>query len=493
MITIPTGLTNLLHGVTDDISASVGHASSSVSPFLERNEAPFFPDYTDHGTKHVESVLKTCDLLIGDESWREFTRQDAAVLVLAVMAHDLGMLITVEGFRYLVDPSRNISPTIEAMDEPWHKLWQEFQLDARRFDGATFMQLTGSPEPVAREELDLAHFTERGMKIAGEFLRRHHHRLAHEIVSLGMPSENGRVSLFDGVTTHLKDLAGIVARSHGMPIRDCLESLKTLDRTAHREYRHIHPTFLMTLVRLADYLDLDSERAPSSVLAAKSLRSPISRREWWSHMAIVDCHSVADDPECLQVVVDPSVLPDVMTFAVVEAKIAGIQQELDASWAVLGEVYGRFPPLNRLALKIRRIRSDIRESSITRQLPFVPHIASLQSANADLLKLLIEPLYGDHPGIGIRELCQNAIDAVRELDFILESSPPPRIDREELEGDVVVTLEKDSLGDHWVTIADRGIGMTWGTVCKYYLTAGASFRQSDAWKKKYTDASGTSC
>lgn len=195
MITIPSRLANLINGVSDDISASVGFASVTVGPFLERNEAPFFMDYTDHGTKHVESVLRTCELLIGDESWREFTRPDAAVLVIAVMAHDLGMLITLEGFQYLVDSIRNLNPPIEEKDEPWSKLWQEFQLDARRFDGATFMNLTGSPEPVAREELDPAHFSERGIKIAGEFLRRHHHRLAHEIILYGMPSENGRILL----------------------------------------------------------------------------------------------------------------------------------------------------------------------------------------------------------------------------------------------------------------------------------------------------------
>ncbi len=492
MITIPPKLANLLYGLTDDISASVGSASATVSPILERNEAPFFSDYTDHGVKHIESVLKTCELLIGEEGWSVFTREDAAVLMLATMAHDLGMLISVDGFRHLVNGTRKVESSIEANDEPWHKLWREFQLDARRFDGATFIQLTGSPEPVTLKELDPVHFSERGIRIAGEFLRRHHHRLAHEIVLFGMPAENDMVQLFDNVTQHLRDLAGLVARSHGIPIRDCLEYLLKRDRNGHREYRHIHPTFLMALVRLADYLDLDIGRAPASILAAKSLKSPISRREWWSHMAIVDCHSMTDDPECLHVVVDSTVLPDVMTFSVIEAKITGIQHELDACWAVLGEVYGRFPPLNRLSLKIRRIRSDIREELTLLKLPFVPHVASLESARADLLKLLIAPLYGDHPGIGIRELIQNALDAVRELEYILSHETIENVERAELDGDVTVSFEKDDKGEDWVTIADRGIGMSWLTVCKYYLTAGASFRQSDVWKKKFANDEGAS-
>lgn len=279
-------------------------------------------------------------------------------------------------------------------------------------------------------------------------------------------------------------MTGLIAGSHGLPLRDSVELFSRYDNTSHREYRHIHPVYLMTLVRLADYLDLDIGRAPASILSAKVLRSPLSKREWWSHRAVVDCHSFDVDPECLRIVVDPSALSDVSTFIIVEDKISRIQQELDSCWAVLGETYGRFPPLNKFSLRIRRIRSDIRESTKISQLPFVPQRASLETARADLLKLLIEPLYGDHPGIGIRELIQNSLDAVRELDFILQKTPLNITDeRQELEGDVIVQLEQDKCGDCWVIVADRGIGMTWETIQKYYLTAGASFRQSDAWKK----------
>jgi molecular chaperone HtpG len=492
MITIPARLKDLIQGVSDEISAAVGIALASVSPVLERNEAPFFSDYTDHGVRHIENVLKTCELLIADKAWEVFTREDSAVLVLATLSHDLGMLISVDGFRYLVD-SRRDSRKIQPDDQPWHRLWREFQLEARRFDGSRLIKILGSPEPVPIQDLEPDHFSERGMKIAGEFLRRHHHRLSHEIVAFGMPIEKTILPLFQDVPEHLRDLAGIVARSHGLSIRESLEPLVNRGGSCHREHRHIHPPFLMSLVRLSDYLDLDIGRTPASVLASKSLKSPVSRREWWSHRAIVDCNAQTDDPECLQVFAEPMALSDVSTFIMIEEKVAGIQKELDMCWAVLGEVYGRFAPLNMLSLKIRRIRSNLREPSTINQLPFVPFKASVETARADLLKLLIEPLYGDHPGIGIRELIQNAIDAVREMDFILAKRPSLQPgDREEIEGDVLVSFEKDSDGNPWVTVTDRGIGMTWETVCKYYLTAGASFRESDVWKKRFADDEGKS-
>lgn len=487
-LTIPPRFSTLLHGITDEISSAVGAAFNRVSPILERNESPFFSDYTDHGIQHIDSVLKTCETIISDDAWSVFSREDAATLILATISHDLGMLIDTEGFNYLVEPNSKITPQLELNDAPWPKLWREYQLDTRRFNGAMLIRLLGSPEPVPLHELTPGNFSDRGFKIAGEFLRRNHHRLAHEIVINGMPSPNGPIPLFNESPVHLREIAGLVARSHGVDVRTCLESLIKRDKTAHREYRHIHPTFLMTLVRLADYLDLDHSRAPSSVLSAKSLKSPISRREWWAHKALVDCHSFTDDPECLHVVIETAALPDIETYITIEDKVVGVQQELDACWAVLGEVYGRFPPLNRLCLKIRRIRSDLRQPIIVEQLPFVPHRASLESSKSDLLKLLIAPLYGDDPCIGVRELLQNSIDAVRELEYTLSRFPAlSPIEQDDLPGEILINFEHDKVNDWWIVISDLGIGMTWETVRNYYLTAGASFRHSNAWKKQFTD------
>jgi hypothetical protein len=46
----------------------------------------------------------------------------------------------------------------------------------------------------------------------------------------------------------------------------------------------------------------------------------------------------------------------------------------------------------------------------------IPEKIAFEAANADLLKLLVAPLYGNDPSIGVRELIQNAIDAVREYE-----------------------------------------------------------------------------
>ena len=112
--------------------------------------------------------------------------------------------------------------------------------------------------------------------------------------------------------------------------------------------------------------------------------------------------------------------------------------------------------------------------------------ARFDAAGADLLKLLIQPLYGDTPEVGIRELMQNSIDACLELqDYFAQGGPSVDLDEPDLSADVVITLEEKPDGSRYVTVADRGIGMTPSVVRDYFLKAGASFRRSDAWRRQH--------
>jgi Histidine kinase-, DNA gyrase B-, and HSP90-like ATPase len=126
--------------------------------------------------------------------------------------------------------------------------------------------------------------------------------------------------------------------------------------------------------------------------------------------------------------------------------------------------------------------------------PYVPVDASFSTAEADLLKLLVAPLYGDRPEIGVRELVQNAIDAVRESTLLSGSDTCNSVEGlQEREGpDVRVQFSNDENGVAWLEVDDRGVGMTADIVRDYFLRAGASFRFSDAWRRAYEDSSGES-
>jgi HSP90 family molecular chaperone len=149
--------------------------------------------------------------------------------------------------------------------------------------------------------------------------------------------------------------------------------------------------------------------------------------------------------------------------------------------------------LSELGLKLRRVRSNVDdEAELAKTVSYLPCEAAFDAAGPELLKLLIKPLYGEHPEIGIRELLQNAVDACRELKDYLDQSPEAKPDLTEQSADVEIWLEDEGEAGRWITVSDRGIGMSAETVRRYFLRAGASFRRSNAWRRLHESSEGTS-
>jgi hypothetical protein len=87
-----------------------------------------------------------------------------------------------------------------------------------------------------------------------------------------------------------------------------------------------------------------------------------------------------------------------------------------------------------------------------------------------------EQLYGRHSAIALRELLQNAGDAVRARR-LLESRP-------EDWGTVEVALQVDQEGT-WLSVADTGTGMSDRVMTAYLLDFGNSFWTSDAMSDEF--------
>jgi hypothetical protein len=235
---------------------------------------------------------------------------------------------------------------------------------------------------------------------------------------------------------------------------------------------------------------MQSERAPQQLLQVRRLRSPISQKEWRTHFSVVDIRHTHSDPEAIFVQAAPE---DSKVYLKLKRLLKGFQSELDSVWAVLGEVYGRFGSLSKLGLNIRRVRSNLDdERAFAATVRYIPCDARFDTAGADLLKLLIHPLYGDHPEFGIRELLQNALDACLERNASLAEAETNIPEEPEHDSDVIIELREVSAKERYLTVSDRGIGMTPSVVLDYFLKAGASFRRSDVWRQRHEDELGRS-
>jgi len=271
-----------------------------------------------------------------------------------------------------------------------------------------------------------------------------------------------------------------------MSIRDTFSYIE--GRYVIPEYRKIKTPFLMAVLRIADYVQVQSERALKSLLSVKELRSPVSRQEWRNHFAVRDVSTRHDDPEALYVHAAPT---DVRTYLKLVALFKDIQRELDQSWATIGEVYGRRGDLAPLGLSLRRIRSNLDKTDVfASSVSYIPIKAGFDASGPDLLKLLVGPLYDYSHPVGIRELVQNAVDACRELADLEGRELRDTSSNSEI--DVTVEFQESEDGTGWISVSDKGVGMTLETVINYFLIAGASFRNSDLWKRQHVDEQGQS-
>lgn len=471
------------------------------APWIKSSGTAFFPAYTDHGSDHLNRVLAACDWLVADESWPLVTPKDVGCLILSVLLHDSAMHLTQDSFRSLLSSKHN-NVRYPTLDEgTWPELWHAYLLETKHWDSKKWAAVVGSDYANRLKviqgqayAIQLEDIKESELPIIGEFIRRYHPRMAHEFAT-------GRVLdlAFDSPEPpELLDVSGLIARSHGLQIRNTFEYLDTFF-FGNVEIYDSHPVFLMVLLRVADYLDLYAERAPNNLLAVKHIRSQFSSREWEAHQAIkelrYDSHS---DPERLDVIALPS---SAFAHERILGWVTGIQSELDHGWAVLGEVFGRHARLQNLRIRLRRLATPLTNFNFARShnRPYRPPLGRFTVDADALLRLMIKPLYGAKPEIAVRELLQNSVDAVRIADLYRKSVNGSNVTQYpilgQLQVDIVVSLckrdssfEEDvpSEWQYWLEVADSGIGMTEDVIRNYFLRIGASLRNSP-WYSQFSE------
>lgn len=520
-IEFPKPLKHLLEMEDSDLNAPIRALADRVGEILADNKLPFFPDYTDHGVDHINSVLKSEVELVPKHVWEQSNKDsdprllcdaDAAVVIGATLLHDIGMHLRPDGFRELVSKESRFQPLPwfkerhegHSADRPWHELWEDYAREARRFNDRTLGNIIGLESsrlwkfqdfPADAGQWERNHFL-----IVGEFIRRHHARLAHEIAFYGFPGlpvGNG-VNQFPAMgmeeghpLMRLADLIGLTARSHGTSLRVCqayIDASPSYPGTPRPMGTAV--LYPMALLRVADYLQIDRQRAPAVLLQLRNPQSPISVQEWKKHLAVQNI-SPATDPRGKMVTVSTKLSLEL--YLQLRELLIGLQSEMDHSTAVLDEAYGARSDigLNLLSLATRRVYSNLQSPAFRDSLPYVPERTGF-AADPNLLTLLVEPLYGKEPSVGVRELLQNAVDAVCELDVwcVSHGKTSASLDLPKQEADVLVEFIRRENGTWLLRVQDKGIGMRSDTIQNYFLRAGASFRQSADWAKEFLDEEG---
>ena len=139
LINIPETLANKLKA-NSALYGAVLQSLVEFEPWFTGSGTPFFPEYTDHGPRHITETIDTASSLIRDEAWPVVTPTDAGALVLSILLHDSAMHLSEDGFVSLVGPKPTNRQLNNWAEVPWPDLWLDFLGEASSVLSLIFVQ-----------------------------------------------------------------------------------------------------------------------------------------------------------------------------------------------------------------------------------------------------------------------------------------------------------------------------------------------------------------
>ncbi|MBT3167163.1 ATP-binding protein [Streptomyces sp. Vc74B-19] len=404
---------------------------------LEEN-ARSMPDFTVHDITHVDALWETADLVCGDMV--TLNPAEAYVLGCAFVLHDAAMGEAAYG-----------TTVPEALGE---KRWRDLvSLAYYEREGCwpERGELVDPPAEIAEACVATA-------------IRETHAEQAKRLVDQPWRSSTGNeIHLIDEVQLRewYGPLIGDLAASHWWPV----------DRLA-REFRHsigslpwqpsewiIEPLKLACILRLADATQVDSRRAPSFLF---SLRRPrgVSREHWRFQEHISRPYRNGDRVTYSSL--RPFPPQDAASWWLALEYLRGIDRELKAVDALLHDL-GR----KRLAARaVAGVDSPERFAELFRVQGWRPIDATVKVSDIPSLVGTLggRQLYGDEPEVALRELIQNAQDAVLARQTLQPDFPL---------GQVEIRLTRTD-DDWYLEVGDSGTGMDEETLVHGLLDFGTS-------------------
>lgn len=402
---------------------------------LAKDIIRFFPTFTLHDIVHICNVCDWMYQLLEGRA-EELTATDAALLVMSAACHDIGMSVSDEQKKEMDVAAKRPSAEWDSYFSSHADDYEQFQSTVKVSD-----------------------------RMLRNFVRLHHHeRVGHQLPSV---SDWPRALSDNGIS---RDTFLRLCKSHGEPIE------KLILTAADERSRKYHLLPCAILLRLADILDFDASRAPEDLYHHLGLDRPrdaeaaFSKMEWdkncTNHRFELVDGIVSFSADCTSMQVEHQI----------RAYMGWLQKELDECGRKLAgraDYWRGFQPPHKVEVEIH--------SSGYKSGPFC-----LTMEQDRILELLVgRNLYSD-PGVFVRELLQNAIDAVRtrvtqDSAFHLE------------DGRVVIHTWMDDSGYSWFRIQDNGTGMDQDIILNHFLKVGSSYYNSDRFKaetRKYGAKSG---
>lgn len=431
----------------EDVNHPLERLRSAFLKFRERSGqiageiSRDLPEFTVHDITHLDALWEMADLIAGPDF--NITPTEAFVLGGSFLIHDLGNGLAAypEGIETL---RRN-------------QLWND------TITGLLKRELGRHP---TSDELQ-SPSKEIEQEATGEVLRNLHAKHAERLALISWKDRQNdeEYHLIEDIDLRrvYGQIIGKIAHSHWWPVEKLAsEFVAMLGAPAGypRDWT-VDPLKIACLLRVADASHLDTRRAPGFL---RALRKPseYSRQHW-----IFQEHLQQPRLESERLVYTSG-----HSFSIEEANAWWLCHDtLNMVDRELQQVDALFADTNGSRFAAKGVAGVDDPRRLVRWIPtesWIPVDTRIKVGNvASLVRSLGgEQLYGKNKTVPLRELIQNAADAVRARRIVEL--------RSDNYGDIFIRIGRDGEGD-WIEVEDNGVGMSPNVLTGPFLDFGSSF------------------
>ncbi|MEX0887105.1 MAG: hypothetical protein WD009_11770 [Phycisphaeraceae bacterium] len=406
-------------------------------------------DFTLHDAEHAERVAGRMAEIIGPDLLPQLSSLDLTHLLLSAYLHDIGMTpaqAKVQNHhRYLLTGTKSL-------------LTDEERRDFQRWLDETADGVVPPLSQHAPNQEVLA----QAQRLTTLYCRAKHNDWSEEWIRQNAPDTNSHP-----YPAFLHDLIRL-CKSHHLSERELLGE-EFAPRHAGQPSEVVHLRYLACVLRVADVLDIDPERTPGILLAHRDVH-PASRIFWHKDLEI--SLALDDDRYVLNARPKSALIHKAVneTIDQINAELATCKRLADSTH--FDRLPGRQDPLPHKWRLATAVHHDVRPLDDAYE-----YIEGSFRPNTErLLELLSgERLYGSSL-VAVRELLQNAFDAVREqaaYERLADPRPtdPKTAERVAASHRVDIRLIQTD-GAWWLRCKDDGVGMHKGIITDHLLISG---------------------
>ena len=417
-----------------------------------------FQEYTDHSFKHVIDMLEAAEWIIPQNTQDIMTDGDWLALVLSTYFHDLGLLVSKTEYE-----NRANNPEFQAF-----RVNPILPADKNREYLARLGQL--SPDEAERIQYQ-------------EFVRSTHgKRVRAWIEGSGTDDEGSTaviksvvIDLLSGLDDTFRNDLGLICESHTLGHAEAVADLGVSVPYGGGKSGEVNLRYIAVILRTIDLVQITRKRAPSVLLQLISPSNPTSQVEWQKQGAVrevrpsprLDDEGNVSETGTSDAIEVYATFKEPNGFFGLTSYLSYAAKELAASHILIAKSQREVAlpytfPWQRL--DDRGIKAD----------GFMTKSFQFNLDQRKILDLLTGHTLYNNSTVVLRELTQNALDAVR-----LQRSLQQEVD---YVGSVKVFWDSK---DKILEVRDTGTGMSQDIIERHLLTVGSSRYQDPNFVDKH--------